>query len=304
MTLNLHKKTKKAFSQEAHLTNVSVSTTEEIHKKYIKEFLRTNIQNSNLQITSNSRLFYSFFYESKIYEIYFIKDYTKKSIIPASVFYEIHDEKYIELFVTERYFVVFKHGELALFKDINDVTSNNEILNFIKQRYQIDIHKIHTIDSAKLKDIQQKYILNKDKKEPQLLSLKKDKSITYLFSFIIFVLLIPIIHFNFFYDENKNSKNLQKKISILEKKYSNMINNKNSKKTNQIITTLSNIKSFNGLILKTFILNKNKLHIFLESTKRINLINFTEQYNTSIKIDKINFNPHDKKYILEAEIVL
>lgn len=294
---------KKELYQESNLINISKNTSEEIEKRHLKDFFKTTITNSSHKITSKSKIFYSYFKESNLYEIYLIENYSNKNICLAFLFYEIHDKKYSELFITENFFCVFQNAEIKIFKEILDKVSQDEILEFLTKRYKIIIDKTHFIDLNTIEELKKRYIANKNKKEPPLIALETNKSLLYFFSFTLVVFLIPIIHFNFYHGSNKDSKITQRKISILEKEYNSLIDKKSTKNSKIIINILEQIKDF-SLNLKSLTLKNKKLYIFLDANSKSNLINFVENYKGNIKINKLTFNQQNKKFDLEALIVI
>ncbi len=300
---------KKAFLKTSptlttkNIINITQNTSEEIEEQYVKDFLNNCIKSENQKITINSKLFYTYFEKNNLYEIFFIENLNNKDIPLPFIFSEIHNNEYDEVFLYDRYFIVYSKGEFKLFKEINTEISSNDILNFILHRYEINVDKVHKFSNHEIDEIKNKYISNKQKSIPYMIDLKKDKRVFSLFSFTLFLLLIPLIHYNFFHKEENSNQKIDKKLQTLEKRYQNLIEQKDRKKSQYIINTLLQIKN-NNLKLQSINLNKNKIHLFIESKNKIKLLEFIDKYNGEIKIDKLNFNEKTKMFDLEVSIVI
>ena len=304
MLKSLHKK---ALSQKKqtlschNIVNISQSTTEKIENIYLNEFLKNCINSSDHKININSKLFYTYFEKNNLYEIFFIENFSNKKILLPFIFSEIHNETHNEIFLYNNSFILYCKGEFKLIKEISSEISSDDILSFILQRYAITIDKVHKLSENQINELKNKYSLNKQKDSPQLLNLKKDKKPLVFLLFILTLLSIPLMHYNYFYDIDKSTYKIDEKLHTLEKRYTNLLEHKDKKKSSHIINTLLQIKNFE-LHLQSINLNKNKIHLFIDSKDKLLLLEFIDMYDGDIKINKLAFNSKTKKFNMEAII--
>lgn len=302
----LEKQHKKTFPpQEKHLNtkiiNFTQSTTEKIEKKHLSNFFKNIITSNDYKLSFSSKVFYTFFKKSNIYEIYLIDNYTNKDVPLPCIFIDIHNINSNELFITKNFFILYSKGNFKLLKEKTNEISEADIVNYIKHQYQLDIDKVHKITEEELNTIFKNYLKNNDYTNLELLSLNENTKSFYLFAFIFLCLVILTIHYSFYLPNNNTSKT-DKTIRILEKKYANLGKVKEREKTNYIVDILSLIKKY-SLDLKSINLNKDKLHIFLESKEKLNLLEFVNKYDGNIKINKLSFKEKSNKFDMEAIIV-
>lgn len=303
MILSFHKKAlnsspTKQTTIHKEIINISKNTSEKIQNKNLNKFLETSLIDFKSNLDSNSKIFFSHFEDKNIYEIFLINGFTKADVFYPLIFSNMHDDKYNELFISQEYFVLYSFGQMKLFKNLND-TSREDILEFIKQKYEVSIDKIHKIDADKEKELLEQYQLKKSK--PHFISLKRDNSIKYFLTFCFLVLLIPILHFNLIHKDTLESNN-EKLESSIKKRYTNILKNKESKKSKYLLNTISQIKS-HSLNLNSITLNKNKIHLFLEAKNKSELLSFVDTYDGNIKISNLSFNPQNKYFNMEALVV-
>ena len=291
------------------IETINIKVTQKILPKYLLDFCRTTVLNSNLELDSeiNYHLFSTFIESTLTYEILIIKNtFNQKHIIEPFIFKAFYNDKNIEnnvdIFITKNYFVIFKNHNFLLLKNISNI-SQNDIKIFAEQNYKLSIDNIYTIDSSQLQDIKNTYIkdyFKNDKIYKNIFFLYQTNSFRYfmLFGFIGFIILGYSI-----YATVSPSGNI-KSVSFEQKRYIQLINKYNNHKTNIINDTIDlfGYLKLNKITLLKLNYTTSKLNIKISNSDKNKLLDFTTIYNKNIDIKSLNFIEDQKLYIMRLEI--
>ncbi len=304
MITQLHKKAnsnKHYYLQNQHILNISRDTTEEIKQEYLNDFLKNTLLSSGHTISNNSRVFYSYFKDAGIYEIYLINNFKTNSLFLPCIFTKIYDKTKNELFLADNFFALFEKGKMKLFKELSQSISKDDILEYLQKRYQIGVDKIYQLSHKDIENFKTEYENDKNRITPKLLALQRGFKPILLLSYTLFLTTIFAFHYHFISPKEIDSSTLNNKtLAALQKQYQSLID-KTSNKTSVVIDTLHKIKQYN-IKLRSIHLNRNKLHIFLNSKDKLRLLNFTESFKKKIQINKLGFDKKNKNFSMEAEV--
>ena len=100
----------------------SINVTEKIDSKYIDDFIRTSIDTQNIQINKNSSFYYKFLETSSSYEIIVFDKTHKNLVLEPFILLGYYDDfisnNSIDVFLTNKFFVLFIDKKFQLFKNI------------------------------------------------------------------------------------------------------------------------------------------------------------------------------------------
>lgn len=301
MISQLHKKANKLnYISNDHIINISRNTTEEIKQEYLEDFLKTTLLSSGYKLSNNSKIFYSYFKTAGIYEIYLIHNFKSNNLFLPCIFTKIYDKTKNELFLSDNFFALFEKGKMKLFKELSQHISKDDILEYLQKRYQIGVDKIYQLSHQDIEKFKQEYEKDKNRITPKLLALQRGFKPILLLSYTLFLTTIFAFHYHFISPNIDTSTLHSKQLITLQKQYNSLID-KAKDKTSIVIDTLQKIKQYN-IKLRSIHLNKNKIHIFLNSKNKLHLLEFIESFQKNIKINKLGFDKKNKNFSLEAVV--
>ena len=273
---------------------VSKRTTEKIAKKYLKEFLKTNLNLENIHLSEDCKVYIT--YINNYYEILVVKNQNKTIVLEPQLFelyYQLFGIKSsnIDIFVTKKYFSVYKNGKLFFVKANNNYT-NNDIINFVEVTYKLDVDNLYEISD----EILEKLTQIKQKITPlKYFKLNSSKGFYIYIGYIVSVFLAGF--FLLFTTNTKSNNQIQELIDIKTK--FNKAKNKNSSNkviiTNSLIEISNELHSYNLLLLQ-FKYDK-KFNFKIETKNKKNFYDFVSNYGKKIVIK--NITKIDKKFHIE-----
>ena len=273
---------------------VSKRTTEKIAKKYLKEFLKTNLNLENIHLSEDCKVYIT--YINNYYEILVVKNQNKTIVLEPQLFelyYQLFGIKSsnIDIFVTKKYFSVYKNGKLFFVKANNNYT-NNDIINFVGVTYKLDVDNLYEISD----EILEKLTQIKQKITPlKYFKLNSSKGFYIYTGYIVSVFLAGF--FLLFTTNTKSNNQIQELIDIKTK--FNKAKNKNSSNkviiANSLIEISNELHSYNLLLLQ-FKYDK-KFNFKIETKNKKNFYDFVSNYGKKIVIK--NITKIDKKFHIE-----
>jgi len=273
---------------------VSKRTTEKIAKKYLKEFLKTNLNLENIHLSEDCKVYIT--YINNYYEILVVKNQNETIVLEPQLFelyYQLFGIKSsnIDIFVTKKYFSVYKNGKLFFVKANNNYT-NNDIINFVEVTYKLDVDNLYEISD----EILEKLTQIKQKITPlKYFKLNSSKGFYIYIGYIVSVFLAGF--FLLFTTNTKSNNQIQELIDIKTK--FNKAKNKNSSNkviiTNSLIEISNELHSYNLLLLQ-FKYDK-KFNFKIETKNKKNFYDFVSNYGKKIVIK--NITKIDKKFHIE-----
>jgi hypothetical protein len=284
-----------------HIIHISQETTEEITAKNLKQFLITSLESHNHPKEFYDQLYYVYFPNKNLYEIYAYKIKTKQSILEYQIYEQIYTVNHItpnayDLFIHENYFCVYKNGCFYFAKN-NSEYSKKEIVDYLFYSYDIIIDATYMINQNTLeKLISTPY--NYKMLKTILLKTKTSFMITYLFTLVFF---FTFIIYSVFYENVVSDASIQiQKIQQLKKEYASFKKDVPIKLSETIIDIFQNAKQ-NHMILLSLQYDK-KFYLHCWTKKKEDIFHFVKYYDQKVVIDKIYFNKSEKKYFLELYI--
>ena len=294
------------------ITTLSQKVTQEIDSKYLLEFIKTSILNSNIPTDKNTQYYYKYIESSLSYEILiFQNNNTNNFILEPFIFlafYDINETvNSVDVFVSNETFVLFKNRELLVLKNVENV-SNEDIKIYVYQTYNIKIDNFIQIDKETIQQLKTKYLLNNYKKiDIKFHKIIENKSFTFFIIFLTVTTLLSLYILSTKMDNSniKDSKAnkspqtvlVQNHFSKLEKIY-NKHNLKNIEKTIELFKYLK----LQGITLETFEYKSNKIYANIVDKQKKKLLDFITVYTEDIEINSIEFNENDSVFIMSVEI--
>lgn len=274
------------------IATLSIKVTEEIHKKNLFKFLRTNILNSELSYTKNSSFYYTYISHSSTYEIFLYDNTTQNSVLEPFVLpYVISRSKAQSLYITNSYFALFENESLLCLKNISN-TSHEEIIDYIKQIYKLDDFEVLVVPCSLLNN----FDLQKYKAYNQLeVSLYEDKS--YLIftlylgisSFLLLIFLIYQFTQNGYQDIHYKPTTHKQKIPPLNKPF---------EKVHELFSYIE----VNTMYISKISYTNNKIKTTLYDTNKQSLLKLLNKYKKNIQLKSLVFSNENKLYSMDVII--
>lgn len=295
------------------ISTLHIDVTEEIDPKYLNESISTNIENDTTVKTSSTTYFlYRYIKECLSYEVLvFDTPYLNNFSIEPFIFRSYYDNTAIlsttDLFITEKYFVVYQNKEFLLLKNISNINSDDAKI-YLEQKYQFKIDNTIIISTQELENLSVKYIENTNSnnvsKKDTFFKLYKNNTFYY---FIYFIFFCMIIFGYLIYDKNSNNipdgskatqettqeKNYKKLLAIYKKHNSTIIEN-----TLELFKYLK----LNKIIITSINYKNSKTNISIINKDKSKLLDFTTMYNKTIDIKSLKFDKESSLYTMEIAI--
>jgi hypothetical protein len=282
------------------IQSFSVKVTEEIGDKYLLDFLRTSLENQQLELTNNSKFYYTFIPLSLLYEIIFFEDLSNESIPEPFIFIERSNPYTKELFITQNYFCLFDSQQLILYKDIHNILQE-DIQTYIEQLYKIKIDKVTLIDKEKYDETKSQFLNNSKKYSFNFYSVKKGNSFNIFLSFIFLVTLC----FGFFVYISLNSNyqitTVYDNTAVYEKGYKELLTiyKEIEKKPIKKAVSLFDYLSSSNILIEKLSYKNSKLYVVLLNSSRTMLLQSITNYTKNIEIESIQFDKNLNQYRMD-----
>jgi len=276
----------------SEINTLSIKVTEKIHKKNLFKFLRTNILNSELSYTKNSFFYYTYITHSSTYEIFLYDKMTQDTILePFILPYLLSRSKVQSLYITDNYFALFENESLLCLKNISN-TSDEEIIDYIKQIYKLDDFEVLIVPSSLLNN----FDLKKYKPYNQLeVALYEDKSFVVftvylgISSFLLLLFLMYQFTQNDYPEIQDKPKTNKHKIPPLNKPF---------KKAHELFSYIE----VNTMYIKKISYTNNKIKTTLYDTNKQSLLKLLNKYNKNIQLKSLVFSSENKLYSMDVII--
>jgi len=289
------------------LKTLSIDVTEKIKDKYLHEFIRTNIFNSDILVSPNSKYYCRYLSQSLRYEIIVFDTNKSAAIIePLAIsnYYENNSSETTDLFVCSNYFCIYCKGELLLYKNISQVTTQ-DVQNYIQSSYKITLDNIIHLSQDELGKLKEKNTV-KLLNDFEFTSIYEDNSYKF---FQIFVLVCTIIFCYLFYTNSAGTNVISKQSSevvALEKRYNNLLNSyqKNAQKPVDNTLELFKYLKLQKITIEYVNYKNNVIHTILTHKNKKTLLDFVSIQNENINIKSIKYHESKKVYKMEITIAL
>jgi hypothetical protein len=292
-----------------NLNLISIEVTNKISSKYLNEFIKTSLKTHNISLEPHSKIFIKFIQEANIYEIYIINTLINNPFIMQQIFksyYKKDNTISIDIFITKDFFVVYKNKEFYLSKK-NKQYTKNDIINYLKFTYKLQIDNIYMIDDEELKRLKQAFLNNSYNLE--YISFNNHGYIYFLLYFLTSVVFSAYI---FYYQPLKYSKiqsqqpniisNDIKQLQNLKQQYKKLSTKviKNKQLSKKIIELFNYLKL--NKIHITKIEYKQQLYITIVAKQKKFLYDFLAIYDKKIKIINLIKLEDNKNFSMDIQI--
>ncbi len=183
-----------------HIVSIEKSVSEEISKSNLFNFFKTNIIQDDIVFDKDTVIFYTFIKRINRYNIFIIQNQTNQniSITPHifSVKYITNKSEGVDLYITDKFFVLYCNGQLQCFKAIEgDKISSDDIENYISSHVDIQVDNIYTIDNNQFEAIKKEYVKSYSKVKKLNKLQQRSNSSKWLLLAIVSILLISYIYY-------------------------------------------------------------------------------------------------------------
>ena len=276
----------------SEINTLSIKVTEKIHKKNLFKFLRTNILNSELSYTKNSFFYYTYITHSSTYEIFLYDKTTQDTILePFILPYLLPRSKVQSLYITDNYFALFENESLLCLKNISN-TSDEEIIDYIKQIYKLEDFEVLLVSSSLLNNVD----LKKYKAYNQVeVALYEDKSFLIfnlylgISSFLLLAFLIYQVTQNSYQEIHYKPTTYKQKIPLLNKPF---------EKVHELFSYIE----LNTMYINKISYTNNKIKTTLYDTNKQSLLKILNKYKKNIKLKSLVFSSENKLYSMDVII--
>ena len=290
------------------ISTFQIGVSEEISPQYLPEFIRTSIFNSNIDTDENSWLYYKFLPSTLSYEILIFNHEFKNNFILEPFIFLSYYKNDIEinttdLFITDKYFVLFKNKEFILLKNITNI-EKDDIQRYIEQSYEIKIDNKIVLTKDEINQIKNNHLIDNPKIKYNFIKLHKKNSFRY-FLYFICLCTICFTYIIFTKTDNKNDINIQSNKDSLETKYYNkLLTIDKNHKSNLINKTIDLFKylKINKITIESLKYYKSKVHLNIVHNDKRKLLDFTTIYNQKVDIKSLNFIEDTQKYKMDISI--
>jgi len=283
-----------------YIKTFSIKTTEQINKKYLLKFLRTNILNSDIKISINDRFYYYYLPQINTYKVLIFESSSYDQFPEPFIFTQNYVDGY-NLFITENYFVLFKDSRLVLYKEILSDILKEDIILFIEQTLKIKIDHIAIADKEKIDNLKQTYIYKNHK---NFYDLYEDRSFKFFQTFLFIATIV--FFYMFFIQIDKEPINKTDHSTMLQKEYKKLLSiyKINDKKTILELIEIFKEISLNDILIQSVIYKNKKLVVILSSEKKLNLFNYISKSKKKIAVKSIKYNKDKNYHQMDVEIVI
>ena len=281
---------------------LSIKVSEEINKKFIKEFIHTNILNSNIVINKNTKYFYKYIKFISTYEILVFDSSDTNIVLEPFLFHSYYDDKLdfnTDIFLNNNYFVIYQNNEFLMLKHIENL-EKKDILTFINQTYKLKINNIIELNSEKIEGFKNSY---KSDKNIKYYTFYTTNSYRY---FLLFCFVTTLLFGYLIYEKIDNQTNHKNQI-IKQNNDSNTLKIKDiySDKTKGTIVKMIEFFKYlkiNKIDIKKVKYINNTLKTTLYHKEKESLLNLVSMYENKIVIKSIIYDKENQLFTMEVII--
>jgi len=290
------------FVQISDIKVITKTTTEEIHKRYINDFLITLLEENDILISSNTFVRYNFLKNINLYEVYVVQHDTPDFTIAPDILSAFYDKNKInttDLFVLEDFFAVFQDKQLLCFRKRNN-DDIEDIKIYVTQAYKTNINTTYSITNISFEQLKETF-QNKNKTK-QLNNFKKLYSTNYfaifgLYSFVGITIFMVFLYVSFI--KSLDDTKYQELLKQNQPTYTNQVQRK--KIIPKIIDIFKYIKLEN-LSIEQINYTNNKAKLIVLHKDKEKLLNFLALYGGETTIERIVFLEQRNLYSMEIKV--
>lgn len=275
-----------------NISTVSIKVSEEIHKKHLHEFLRTNILNTQQIFSKNSYFYYRYIPTSSTYEVLVYEKNVSDTILEPFILHKDNtNKKGKTVYITPSYFTFFDKDELLLLKHIT-TPNHDDVSLYIQQIYKFDEFDLVEVSSEELEQLKNENYKIKVNEE---IALYEDNSFK-IFTYFIFISFVIFIVFLVLSKDEKVTPNIIKPTSNFQQ--NNIILNKPLDKVTEIFQYIHSTTIY---ITKLSFVN-NKFHTILYDKEKSHLLKLIKQFQETIEVKSLSYDSKNKIYSMEVTI--
>ena len=245
------------------------------------------------------------------YQISIIHSKNRAVLLEPYVFtaqYINNPVKTTDLFFCKDFFTLYADGQLIYFSELENKYDKEDIIKYINQTFKVTVDNIYDVDDAKFESYIQEYILN-EKNIPKFKFLSKNNNVAYCYlTYLVIVLIVLMIYFTNFFNQNKMpDNNSMKDVKLLEVKneYENLlVQYKDDRKVTSNLLGLFKLLNKNNIKLKSLKVSQNRSQITVKANKKEILLNFLDFYDEDSIINSMKYIEEDNCYEIHATIRL
>ena len=272
------------------IKSLFIDVSEEIENKNLNKFILTSLQLNNFEINKNDFIHINFINELKQYQILvFPKEYKNLIFQIFEIFYvDKTDLNNFDLYLTNDFFCLYKNAQFYYFQKIESRLEIEELIAYVNKKFIIKIDNYKIIDHSKLEELKSLYLEKKLKNKLQNFNKKND----YSFKIYLIYLIIILVPFMLFLENNDKSKNS----FILENNFDKLKNDY------FFIPFYGNfdflIKLFQkyNLNIKSFEYKENKIKTIFYCTSKSDIYSLFEELKNRLISQEINYLENEKIY--------
>ncbi|AXX87830.1 hypothetical protein AMRN_2115 [Malaciobacter marinus] len=249
---------------------ILIHVNEQIDDKYIKEFICSNLQLKNISY-KHKYIYYSYVEQLNSYQVFVFE----KNDFVLLFLDNINGDGLYTLLFYDSYLILLKNKKLYYFLNLKYKLSENEIIQLIKNKLNIEISTIMNLDNKSF----EKLIGKSQKNKYNIIDFSSNN---YLYAFMLNCIFCMIFLSNYyFYTQNKTKDSEKNKVLLTKEK--------KDLKTKKLIDILNNSFTYN-LKFKNLVIKENKIDLLVTSNKVVNIENFSKKIGA-----KVNFLEHNKQ---------
>lgn len=292
-----------------NIQTLSIKVSEKINKKNVFDFIKTNLMNSDVVITSNTYYYFTFMKPYLSYELIVFDKIDDQCTLEPFIFtsyYEKNSTKSIDLFLTNSYFVLYENKNLLLYKNITNISSE-DIESFIYQTYKVQIDNTYTFDNDKIKKIKEDYLKNNSlSNKLKFYSINQNNSFNI---FLSFVLVVSTVFGYMIYNKLSVSIVVQDDsnyLQVIQDKYQKLkeIYKNNDKKPIDNMVEFFKYLKLNHIRIDSIRYKDKKIQTTLFHKNKKKLFDTLAIYTQNISIKSVIYDQYEEDYKMEISIEL
>ncbi|WP_404318431.1 hypothetical protein [Malaciobacter canalis] len=249
---------------------ILIQVNEQIDDKYIKEFICSNLQLKNISY-KHKYVYYSYIQQLNSYQVFVFE----KNDFALLFLDSINSDSLYTLLFYDSYLILLKNKKLYYFLNLKYKLNEDELIQLIKNKLNIEISKITNLDNKSF----EKLISKSQKNKYNILDFSSNN---YLNALILNCILCIVFLVNYFlYTQNRVTNSVENKVLFTKEK--------KDLKTKKLIDILNNSFAHN-LKFKDLTIKSNKIDLLVSSNKVVNIENFSKKIGA-----KVNFLEHNKQ---------
>jgi hypothetical protein len=291
----------KYFSSTEDLKLFEIEVTQRISQSNIRNFLLSFFKIQNITYKNSDKIFLNYIKELKLYQIFFFNEEEKyfDFQIFEQYYKNIKTEDSIDLYICNNFFCLYKNGEFYYLQKITLEISNDEFIEFINKKFNIQLTNYKFIDDETLNELRDSYLKQTNKRVLKVITLEKNHGFYFYILYVVILINIAILYLSF--DSSIEEKtdvidnNLQ--IEKLKKEYEFL-------SLEEKITPLLEKLDSNNLELISLEFNQSRLKMVIKSSFKDEIYSFLEENRNILLSSSIHYLENQNLYEVVVNVKL